>query len=202
MSSVYCVQFGLGDTELSPKAKPDALPTVCDETLLPPTGERSPLHTYQPRAVARVFPIGTLRTVVLRSWSDLGCTRLPWRARRIVCRLKPVSCSRNASEICPIRCRSLSLKTPFSWYRTSAGSSVLMSSACSQPRSVSFPIKWNPEAVTGYRFNSPWLSALQGLSSGARLLYSGCRWYCENTIANVCGRASSVGGLSVCVEPS
>jgi putative ABC transport system permease protein len=31
-----------------------------------------------------------------------------------------------------------------------------------QLRSVSFPIKWNSEAVTGQRFGNPWLSALQG----------------------------------------
>ena len=62
------------------------------------------------------------------------------------------------------------------------GNNVLMSSACSQPRSVSFPIRMNSDAVTGYRCSNPWLSALQGLPSGARLLYSRCLTYCEKIV--------------------
>jgi hypothetical protein len=85
------------------------------------------------------FP--TWNRAALRSCSDLGCTRLPCRARRIVCRLKPVSRSRTASGIILSLCDSSPRAMPFSPYRTSDGSNVLMSSACSQPRSVPSPIK-------------------------------------------------------------
>jgi hypothetical protein len=56
--------------------------------------------------------------------------------------------------------------------------------------------------VTGSRLSSPALSALQAVSPGARLLYSGCRWYCEKTISNVCTSTSNVGGLACVVPPS
>jgi len=70
---------------------------------------------------------------------DLECTRCCLRACTIVCRLNPVSNSRKASGIstsCFLSCSSaIPVSEP---YRTSAGISVLMSSFCSEPRSVSF----------------------------------------------------------------
>ena len=55
---------------------------------------------------------GTLRTATLSSRSDLGCTCSPRRARRIVCRLRPVSHSRNAIGVCRSRCVSCSPTRP------------------------------------------------------------------------------------------
>jgi hypothetical protein len=69
-----------------------------------------------------------------------------------------------------IFCKALPL---FAGYWTSEGSNVLTSSAWFQPRSVSFPIRCNPEALIGKRLSKPWMSALQSLSSdpaGQRLV--------------------------------
>jgi len=84
-----------------------------------------------------VLRIATL----LSSFNTLTCTGCPRRARTIVCRLSPVSRSRVRSEICPRRCLNCCPTLSFTWYRGSEGSNVLISSLCSQPRSVSFPIK-------------------------------------------------------------
>jgi len=64
--------------------------------------------------------------------------------------INPVSFSSEAIDICCKRSRNADFAVPlFCSYLKSEGNSVLISSACSQPRSVSLPIKCNSDAVTG-----------------------------------------------------